>query len=91
MVVTLVSNIGTRSESIVVPSAKRTSCLARNSLKNFEITCTPSELAIVKRMMGIEVLAMVNYKHSLIEGITKEPVIEKIGFRPIVPFLVIPD
>ncbi len=41
--------------------------------------------------LGIEVLAMVNYKHSLIEGITKEPVIEKIGFRPIVPFLVIPD
>ena len=64
MVVTLVSNIGTRSESIVVPSAKRTSCLARNSLKNFETTCTPSELAIVKRMMGIEVLARVNRNRS---------------------------
>jgi nucleotide-binding universal stress UspA family protein len=39
----------------------------------------------------IDVLAMVNYKHSFIEGITKEPIIKKIGFKPIVPFLVIPE
>lgn len=38
----------------------------------------------------IDVLAMVNYKHSFIENIMKEPVIKKIGFRPTVPFLVIP-
>lgn len=39
----------------------------------------------------IDVLAMINYKHSFIEKLTKEPVINKIGFHPVVPFLVIPS
>lgn len=38
----------------------------------------------------IDLLAMVNYKHSFIENIMKEPVIKKIGFKLTVPFLVIP-
>lgn len=38
----------------------------------------------------IDVLAMVNYKHSFVESIIKEPVIKKIGFQPMVPFFVIP-
>jgi nucleotide-binding universal stress UspA family protein len=38
----------------------------------------------------INILAMVNYKHSFIEYIIKEPVIKKIGFHPLIPFLVIP-
>ncbi|OED39973.1 hypothetical protein AB832_03740 [Flavobacteriaceae bacterium (ex Bugula neritina AB1)] len=41
--------------------------------------------------LKINMLVMVNYRHSLIEGITHEPVIKKIGFHPSVPFLVIPD
>ena len=41
--------------------------------------------------LGINILAMVKYKHSLIEKIINEPVIKKIGFHPIVPFLVIPE
>ncbi|MGC1203699.1 MAG: universal stress protein [Flavobacteriaceae bacterium] len=41
--------------------------------------------------LGINILAMVKYKHSFIEKITKEPVIKKIGFHPIIPFLVIPE
>lgn len=40
--------------------------------------------------LGINILAMINYKHSFIESIINEPVIKKIGFHPIVPFLVIP-
>ena len=40
--------------------------------------------------LGIHVLVMINYKHSLLESIVKEPVIKKIGFRPVVPVLVIP-
>lgn len=40
--------------------------------------------------LDINILAMVNYKHSLLESIVKEPVIKKIGFRPVVPVLVIP-
>lgn len=41
--------------------------------------------------LEIDILAMVNYKHSCLEKITKEPVIKKIGFRPIIPFLVVPS
>ena len=40
---------------------------------------------------NINLLAMVNYKHSFIEKITKEPVIKTIGFQPFIPFLVIPE
>ncbi|EPR74841.1 putative universal stress protein UspA [Winogradskyella psychrotolerans RS-3] len=39
----------------------------------------------------INILVMVNYKHSFIENIIKEPVITNIGFHPTVPFLVIPQ
>jgi nucleotide-binding universal stress UspA family protein len=38
----------------------------------------------------VNILAMINYKHSFIETIVKEPVIHKIGFHPLIPFLVIP-
>jgi nucleotide-binding universal stress UspA family protein len=40
--------------------------------------------------LDIDILAMLNYKHSFIEKILKEPVIKKIGFYPKIPFLVIP-
>lgn len=40
--------------------------------------------------LKIDILAMVNYKHSFIENIIKEPVIKKMGTHPIIPFLVIP-
>ena len=41
--------------------------------------------------LEIDILAMVNYKHSFIEKIINEPVIKKIGFHPNIPFLVIPE
>ena len=41
--------------------------------------------------LDINMLAMINYKHSFIENMIKEPVIKKIGRQPIVPFLVIPE
>ncbi len=41
--------------------------------------------------LDIDLLIMVNYKHSLIERFLNEPVIKKIGFQPLVPFLVIPN
>jgi nucleotide-binding universal stress UspA family protein len=40
--------------------------------------------------LGINILAMINYEHSFIERIINEPIVNKIGFRPTVPFLVIP-
>lgn len=41
--------------------------------------------------LNIDVLAMFNYKHSLIEAITKEPIIKNIGYHPTIPFLIIPS
>jgi len=40
--------------------------------------------------LDINILTMINYKHSFIESIIKEPVIKKLGFQPTIPFLVIP-
>ncbi|EDP70420.1 universal stress protein [Flavobacteriales bacterium ALC-1] len=40
--------------------------------------------------LDINILVMINYKHSLIEKIINEPVIKKIGLKPMIPFLVIP-
>lgn len=39
----------------------------------------------------IKILVMINYKHSFIENIIKEPVIKKLGFHTLIPFLVIPS
>ncbi|MFH4967172.1 universal stress protein [Gaetbulibacter sp. M240] len=41
--------------------------------------------------LGIDILSMVRYKHSFIEKLLHEPVIENIGFKPKIPFLVIPE
>ncbi|MGH1386739.1 universal stress protein [Kordia sp.] len=41
--------------------------------------------------LGIDMLAMVNYSHSFIDSILREPVIKKIAFHLKVPFLVIPE
>jgi len=41
--------------------------------------------------LEVNMLVMVNYKHSFVENIIKEPVIKKVGFHPIVPFMIIPD
>ncbi|WCO02853.1 universal stress protein [Psychroserpens ponticola] len=42
-------------------------------------------------LLEINMLVMINYKHSFIERILKEPIIKKIGFHPLIPFLVIPS
>lgn len=41
--------------------------------------------------LDIDILAMVKYKHSLIENILNEPVIKDIGFHTKIPFLIIPE
>ena len=38
----------------------------------------------------IDMLAMINYKHGMLETILKEPVIKTLAFHPIIPILVIP-
>lgn len=41
--------------------------------------------------LDIDLLVMISYSHTFIESITKEPVINKMGFHPKIPFLVIPS
>lgn len=41
--------------------------------------------------LEIDMLAMVQYSHSFLERIMREPVIKKIGFHLTIPFLVIPE
>lgn len=41
--------------------------------------------------LDINLLAMIKYKHSVFENIFNEPVIKKISFNPIIPFMVIPS
>ncbi|MBJ7881130.1 universal stress protein [Gelidibacter salicanalis] len=38
----------------------------------------------------INILTMINYEHSFIENLIKEPVIKKLGFHSRIPFMVIP-
>jgi len=41
--------------------------------------------------MGIDIIAMVNYEHGILEKMLREPVIEKMIFKIDIPFLVIPS
>ncbi|WP_372756465.1 universal stress protein [Mariniflexile sp.] len=71
----------------------------KNALEEFEVsfhwmphyTNLTEEINDFIEELKIDVLAMVNYKHSFIEDLMHEPVITKIGHRLKIPFLVIPD
>lgn len=56
-----------------------------------DYTKKAEEIHIFIEDLKINILAMINYRHSLIEDILKEPVIKNISLKPIIPFLVIPD
>ena len=58
-VVMEVRNTGSMSWFIVRVTALRTSLCFLASLKNRDRICTPSEFAMVRRTMGIEVFTMV--------------------------------
>jgi nucleotide-binding universal stress UspA family protein len=64
---------------------------------NYHFFCIPNYGKIANDINGfiedqkINMLAMVNYKHSFIEKINREPIIKTIGFQPTIPFLVIPE
>lgn len=38
----------------------------------------------------VNILNMINYEHSFIENLTKEPIVKRIGFNSTIPFLVVP-
>ena len=49
------------------------------------------EIHVFIESLYIDMLAMVRYKHSVLEAIFNEPVIKKITFKTKVPFLVMPE
>ena len=49
------------------------------------------EIHVFIESMYVDMLAMVKYKHSVLEAIFNEPVIKKISFKTTVPFLVMPE
>ncbi|MBT8254747.1 MAG: universal stress protein [Flavobacteriaceae bacterium] len=49
------------------------------------------EIHVFIETLYIDMLAMVRYKHSILEAIFNEPVIKKISFKAKVPFLVMPE
>ena len=73
-----------------------------NSLKNYladyeysfhwltDVTSKSKTIATFIDALEIDILAMINYKHGILEGILKEPVIKNLAFDPTVPILVIP-
>ena len=61
-VVIEVKNIGCIKLSIVVRTAVSKSLLILNSLKNLDTICTPSEFAMVNKIIGIEVFIIVKSK-----------------------------
>ncbi len=73
--------------------------ILKNSLKQFEHSFhwmpdyanKAIEINDFIEELNIDILTMVNYKHSFIENLVNEPVISKIGHHLKIPFLVIPD
>ncbi len=73
--------------------------MLRKYLKNTECYVhTVSELNSVSKTLeifadelGIHLLAMLNYQHSYMEKITREPVVKRLAFHTQIPLLVIPE
>lgn len=55
-----------------------------------DITSKSKAIANFIDDLEIDILAMINYKHGILEKILNEPVIKKLAFHPTVPILVIP-
>lgn len=73
--------------------------MLRNYFKGIEYYIhTVSELNSVSKTLGIfaneldlHLLAMLNYQHSYMEEITREPIVKRLTFHTKIPLLVIPE
>ncbi|MEW7290011.1 universal stress protein [Aquimarina sp. 2304DJ70-9] len=67
-----------------------------DGVKYYQHTLTKSNsvsksLKLFIEELDIYLLAMLQYKHSFIEKLTKEPIVKRVAFHTQVPFLVIPE
>lgn len=56
-----------------------------------EIGSVSNTLEIFTKEMDIQLLAMLNYHHSYIEKMTREPVVKRTAFHTNIPLLVLPE
>ncbi|MDO6517370.1 universal stress protein [Zobellia uliginosa] len=56
-----------------------------------ELNSVSKTLEVFSNELDIHLLAMLNYQHSYMEKITREPVVKKMAFHTQIPLLVIPE
>jgi nucleotide-binding universal stress UspA family protein len=56
-----------------------------------ELSSVSKTLEIFSKELDIHLLAMLNYQHSFMERITREPIVKRVSFHTQVPLLVIPE
>lgn len=56
-----------------------------------ELNSISKTLEVFTQELGIHLLAMLNYQHSFLEKISREPVIKRVAFHTQVPLLVIQE
>ncbi len=56
-----------------------------------ELNSISQTLEVFSKELDIHLLAMLNYQHSYIERMTREPVVKRMAFHSQIPLLVIPE
>lgn len=56
-----------------------------------ELNSISKTLEVFAKELDIHLLAMLNYQHSYMEKMTREPVIKRVAFHTQIPLLVIPE
>ncbi len=56
-----------------------------------ELNSVSKTLEVFTKELNIHLLAMLNYQHSYMEKITREPVVKRVAFHTQIPLLVIPE
>ncbi len=56
-----------------------------------ELNSVSKTLEVFSKELDIHLLAMLNYQHSYMEKMTREPVIKRVAFHTQIPLLVIPE
>jgi hypothetical protein len=56
-----------------------------------ELNSVSKTLEVFTNELDIHLLAMLNYQHSYMEKITREPIVKRVAFHTQIPLLVIPE
>lgn len=56
-----------------------------------ELNSISKTLEVFAEELDVHLLAMLNYQHSYLEKITREPVVKRLAFHTQIPLLVIPE